>query len=75
MKCRLCNRTLFECGGYLERVNEKGVPGVWECRPTCGAKLTNEQAVLAALKGPTCAYCHKEIISGEFCAACFEKYQ
>lgn len=47
MKCRLCGRGVFECGGYLERVS-----GVWECRPSCSAKLSNSEAILAAIEGP-----------------------
>lgn len=49
MTCRLCGRTANECGGWLERVNEKGVPGVWECRPSCGKVLSREDAVLGAI--------------------------
>lgn len=51
MKCRLCGKNVFETGGYLHRVNEKGVEGVWECRPSCEAKLSNEDAFLMAVMG------------------------
>lgn len=51
MKCRLCGRGLNQIGGYLQRVNEKGVAGVWECRPTCEADLIEETAVLLAVEG------------------------
>lgn len=50
-RCRKCGKGVFETGGYLHRVNEKGVAGVWECRPSCDAKLTNSEAVLAAIEG------------------------
>ena len=53
MKCRRCNKTAHEIGGYLTRVNEKGVPGVWECRPTCGADLPPDTRVLLAIEGET----------------------
>jgi hypothetical protein len=49
-KCRLCGKCLSELqGSYLVRVNEKGVPGIWECLPCCEADLTQEEALLAAL--------------------------
>lgn len=51
MKCRRCNKTAHEIGGYLTRVNEKGVPGVWECLPTCGADLPPDTRVLLAIEG------------------------
>lgn len=51
-RCRLCGRTALEIGGYLHRVNEKGVKGIWECRPSCDAKLSNSEAILAAIEGP-----------------------
>lgn len=33
--CRLCGKGAQEIQGYLARVNEFGVAGVWECRPSC----------------------------------------
>lgn len=51
LKCRKCGKSAPEIKGWLHRVNEKGVPGIWECRPSCGAKLTNEQAILGAIIG------------------------
>jgi len=49
--CRKCGVHINDLhGAYLARVNEKGVPGIWECRPQCGATLTEEEAVLAALE-------------------------
>ena len=50
--CRLCKKTVHEIRGYLHRVNEKGVQGIWECRPSCNANLTQDEALLAALEGP-----------------------
>lgn len=32
MKCMICGRGLQEVG-LLERVNDKGKPGLWACRP------------------------------------------
>lgn len=49
--CRLCGKSVFEIRGYLHRVNEKGVPGIWECRPSCNADLTQDEALLAAVDG------------------------
>ena len=50
-KCRLCHRGMFEIGGYLERVNEKGGDGIWECRPNCGADIPQETNLLLAIEG------------------------
>lgn len=53
MNCRLCNRSMYEIGGYLQRVNETGVAGIWECRPSCDAKLSPDDAILQAITGDT----------------------
>jgi hypothetical protein len=50
LRCRLCGKAAHEIQGYLHRVNEKGVDGIWECRPSCDAKLTPDEALLAALE-------------------------
>ena len=51
-KCRLCGKHLGELrGAYLTRVNEKGAPGVWECRPMCEADLSQETLLLMAIDG------------------------
>jgi hypothetical protein len=50
MNCRLCGKGVNDCGGWLARVNEKGVAGIWECRPSCDAELTRDEAVLGALE-------------------------
>lgn len=51
IKCRLCRRGPNECKGVLHRVNEKGVVGIWECRPICGAAMDQDDAILAAVEG------------------------
>lgn len=51
MKCRLCKKGANEIKGVLVRVNEKGVTGIWECRPICGAKLDPDERLLAAIDG------------------------
>ena len=51
MKCQKCEKSAHEVKCWLERVNEKGVPGIFECRPHCGAVMTPEQAILQALDG------------------------
>ena len=50
IRCRLCKANAFECGGYLHRVNEKGVPGIWECRPSCEVDMSTADAIIAAIK-------------------------
>lgn len=50
-KCRLCEKGIGELrGAYLTRVNEKGVPGVWECRPTCESDLPQETLLMMAIE-------------------------
>jgi len=51
IKCRLCKRGANEINGYLHRVNEKGVLGIWECRPYCLTNISNEEAVMRAITG------------------------
>ena len=52
LKCRKCGKSATEIKGWLERVNKRGViPGIWECRPSCDAKLSNDQAVIRAITG------------------------
>jgi hypothetical protein len=53
MKCRLCGKTPHQHKGWLERVNEKGVPGIWECRPSCDADLPRELRIVGAIEGMT----------------------
>ena len=44
LKCRLCGKCLSELqGSYLVRVNEQGVPGIWECLPCCEADLSQDR--------------------------------
>lgn len=49
--CRLCGKNAIQCGGWLERVNEKGVLGVWECRPACDVSLSSESKLLGSILG------------------------
>lgn len=49
--CRKCNKGANEIGGYLERVNELGVDGIWECRPSCEVNLSYNEKVLIAIEG------------------------
>lgn len=51
VKCRVCGVNAFDCKGWLERVNEKGVSGIYECRPTCGADLPQDERILGAIEG------------------------
>lgn len=51
IKCRLCGKGPNEVRAVLQRVNEKGVTGIWECRPICGAEMNNEDAIVAAIEG------------------------
>lgn len=48
--CRKCGKGPNEIGGYLTRVNEKGVAGIWECRPSCDADLPQETNLLLAIE-------------------------
>lgn len=49
-KCRLCGKGPFEIGGYLQRINPKGEDGIFECRPSCDAKITNEEKIISAIE-------------------------
>jgi hypothetical protein len=49
--CRLCGKTANETKAVLVRVNEKGVTGIWECRPICGTGLPDDERILAAIDG------------------------
>lgn len=52
IKCRLCGKLGSQLSGVvLTRVNEKGVEGIWGCRPICGAQLPADEALLAAIEG------------------------
>lgn len=53
MKCRKCGRGFDEIAGWLERMNPVGeLPAVWECRPSCDAKLSPDESVVGAVEGP-----------------------
>lgn len=53
-KCHKCDKTFEEAISkniYFTRVNEKGVEGIWECRPSCDHGFDNqEEALLNALE-------------------------
>lgn len=49
--CRKCGVDTHGCGGYLARVNPRGQPGVWECRPVCGSDLPPDTRLLLAIEG------------------------
>lgn len=49
MNCRLCGKHITEIKGFLKRVNEKGIEGIWECRPNCDSNINQEQSLLLAL--------------------------
>lgn len=51
LRCRKCGKTAHEIGGYLHRVNELGVKGVWECRPSCEAAMSPDDRLIAAIEG------------------------
>lgn len=50
IRCRVCGKNALETGGWLKRVNELGVTGIWECRPHCFSNLTPDERLLAALE-------------------------
>lgn len=51
--CRLCNKDALHIDGFLARVNEKGVAGIWECRPSCDVgfytNITFEDKLMMAI--------------------------
>lgn len=50
--CRKCGKNPAKDRVCLTRVNEIGVlPAIWECRPSCDAKLSAEECVLLAIEG------------------------
>lgn len=49
-KCQKCGATIWD-GVYLERVNEKGIAGIYECRPACGADLPQDTLLVMAIEG------------------------
>jgi len=54
-KCSLCGKTVHEISGYLHRVNEKGIEGIWECRPSCASdssqQTDKDKVLLDAMEG------------------------
>lgn len=51
IKCRRCGKGPNEVKTVLQRMNEKGIEGIWECRPICGAQMSDADAVDAAIQG------------------------
>jgi hypothetical protein len=49
--CRLCRKGPNEVHAVLQRVNEYGVAGIWECRPICGAQMSDDDGIVAAIEG------------------------
>lgn len=50
--CRKCGKNPAKDNVCLTRVNEIGVlPAIWECRPSCDAKLSAGECVLLAIEG------------------------
>lgn len=48
--CRKCGKNPAKDRVCLARVNEIGVlPAIWECRPSCDAKLSDEPPNLSAI--------------------------
>jgi len=46
---------VHEISGYLHRVNEKGIEGIWECRPSCASdssqQTDKDKVLLDAMEG------------------------
>ena len=51
MVCRKCGKSATEIGGWLTRVNEIGIKGIWECKPDCEAILPPDIRVIQAIEG------------------------
>ena len=51
MRCHLCGANPATESVCLKRVNGLGVVGIWECNPTCGAQLSEEESILLAIQG------------------------
>lgn len=52
MLCRLCGKHVTECASGMQvRVNEKGVDGIWECRPDCTTVQDQDTALIKAIEG------------------------
>lgn len=50
--CRRCGKDANNIRGWLLRVNETGVAGIWECRPSCDAVLSLDERLIGAIDGP-----------------------
>lgn len=72
IQCRLCGVLGHKAKGVvLQRVNEKGVEGVWECRPICGAQMKADDCLVAAIEGAfECQHPRVVLGSPRRCADC-----
>lgn len=55
LTCRRCGQDSLQAsrrGAYLERVNEKGVPGIWQCSPSCEHHHGDQEDALDAALDP-----------------------
>lgn len=43
--CKKCGANPVKDNVYLKRVNKLGVDGIWECKPNCQTKVTNDNLV------------------------------
>jgi len=53
MHCRKCKREAWESGNCMIRMNERGVPGIFECKPSCFNDNTFEENLDLALRRET----------------------
>lgn len=67
MKCTKCGSSIFNMPDrYLERINPKGEPGIFECCPSCvGGYSSEEKAILSAIKAEGSLKNISEILKGE----------
>ena len=52
VECRKCKSSTDEAsdrGAYLSRVNQKGLPGIWECSPSCESTGNQNDALRRAI--------------------------
>jgi hypothetical protein len=54
---------LDNIGGYLQRVNEKGVDPIWECRPNCDAMQSPGQNLLDSINAHELEGSHESDLS------------
>lgn len=50
--CYLCYKDVFQCHGWLDRVNDVGgVPAIWRCEPDCTTVLHQDDKLFSAITG------------------------